>query len=120
MKLKLDENVPLGLVARLHALGHDVHSVFDERLEGASDADLWSACVREERMLITQDLDFSDTRRFSGPNSPGVLIARLDDDSRAHLLDQITLAFRDYDPDAWIGCVVVLSDRKLRIRGQRK
>jgi len=41
MKIKLDENLPLQIAARLAILGHDVHTVFDENLAGAQDARLW-------------------------------------------------------------------------------
>ena len=34
MRIKLDENLPLALQSGLGALGHDVHSVFDENLAG--------------------------------------------------------------------------------------
>jgi hypothetical protein len=38
MKVKLDENVSSHAAAPLRALGHDVDSVFEERLSGADDA----------------------------------------------------------------------------------
>jgi hypothetical protein len=38
MRIKLDENLPTGLVPLLAALGHDVHSVRDEALSGQADA----------------------------------------------------------------------------------
>ena len=38
------------------------HSVNQENLTGASDADLRAVCERESRHLITRDLDFADIR----------------------------------------------------------
>jgi predicted nuclease of predicted toxin-antitoxin system len=65
MKIKLDENLPLRLAALLKDLGHDVHTPHDERLIGHADAEIWDAAQKESRFLITQDLDFSDLRRFA-------------------------------------------------------
>jgi predicted nuclease of predicted toxin-antitoxin system len=64
MKVKLDENLPLQIALELHARKHDVHTVGQEGLTGHGDADIWQAAQREGRLLITQDLDFSDTRKF--------------------------------------------------------
>ena len=65
MKVKLDENLPESLLPILGELGHDVDNVRVEGLSGRADADVWEAAQTAERFLITQDLDFSDIRRFS-------------------------------------------------------
>ena len=64
MKVKLDENIPVRLSDELALLGHDVDTVASEGLKGKSDGDVWRAAQQEGRLLITQDLDFSDMRRF--------------------------------------------------------
>ncbi|HZV88082.1 MAG TPA: DUF5615 family PIN-like protein [Candidatus Binatus sp.] len=64
MKIKLDENLPLRLAVALRELGHEVHTLFDERLVGQSDKDIWEATQKESRFLVTQDLDFSDLRKL--------------------------------------------------------
>lgn len=64
MKVKLDERIPVRLAGELIALGHDVDTVPSEGLQGRPDSDVWSAAQREDRFLITQDLDFSDVRQF--------------------------------------------------------
>ena len=64
MKIKLDENLPVRLTVVLASLHHDVHTVAEEHLSGGSDRDVWEAAQRDDRFLITQDLDFSDLRRF--------------------------------------------------------
>lgn len=40
MKIKLDENIPLRLVASLAALGHDVETVPQEGLAGRPDTEV--------------------------------------------------------------------------------
>jgi len=39
---------------------------------------MWSAARRDERFLITQDLDFSDIRQFKPGTHPGLLLVRLE------------------------------------------
>lgn len=64
MKIKLDENLPAELAHVLRALQHNVHTVQDEKLVGRDEDVIFRAAVAEDRLLMTQDLDFSDIRRF--------------------------------------------------------
>ncbi len=77
MKVKLDENIPVRLAGELANLGRDVDTVASEGLKGRPDGDVWIAATREERFLITQDLDFSDVRQFKPGTHPGLPLVRL-------------------------------------------
>ena len=78
MKIKLDENLPDRLVSVLTGLGHDVDTVRGEQLTGRADPDVWSATQAAQRFLITQDLDFSDVRRYTpGSTHASLLLVRL-------------------------------------------
>ena len=116
MKIKLDENVPARLVPLLNALGHDAHTVHQEGLSGRDDRTVWRTAQDEERFLITQDLDFSDARRYTPGTHHGLLLVRLRDPGREALLRRIQRLFENEHVDGWIGCLVVATDRKLRIR----
>src|SRR5215475_7087695 len=97
MKIKLDENLPLGLATALKHLGHSVHTTAEEGLAGKSDADIWSVCQREKRFLITQDLDFSDIRRFAPGSHCGILLIRLLSPDWRYLAERIADIFRNED-----------------------
>ena len=77
MNIKLDENLPESLVSKLEALGHDVDTVPSEHLAGRDDDEVWQAAQVADRFLITQDLDFSDVRRFTPGTHAGLLLVRL-------------------------------------------
>ena len=68
MRLKLDENLPTILVE----LGHDVDTAVSEGLAGHEDPEVWSGARAAGRMLLTQDLDFSDVRTFAPGTHPGL------------------------------------------------
>jgi predicted nuclease of predicted toxin-antitoxin system len=116
MKAKLDENLPLQIASSLRTLAHDIHTVPEEELTGCNDGDLWRAAQGEERILITQDLDFSDARRFAPGTHHGILLIRLRDPSRRRLVERVEEIFRDEAVNGWARCFVVVTDRKVRVR----
>lgn len=72
MKLKLDENLGRRWAHELRNAGHDVHTIWDEQLSGASDIEVLAAAVNESRALVTIDLDFARTRSaFLPPTHTG-------------------------------------------------
>jgi predicted nuclease of predicted toxin-antitoxin system len=77
LKIKLDENLPDRLVAALTALGHDIDTVYAERLNGQIDPSVWTATQAAHRFFITQDLDFSDIRRYTPGTHAGLVLGNL-------------------------------------------
>jgi predicted nuclease of predicted toxin-antitoxin system len=76
MKIKLDENLPNRLVTLLKNLGHEAHTLDEQGLVGRPGTEGWEAPQEESRFLITQDLDFSDTRKFAPGSHNGILLIR--------------------------------------------
>lgn len=116
MKVKVDENLPLQIAVLLRTLEHDVLTVGEEGLTGNLDAKIWQAVQREGRLLITQDLDFSDARKFVPGTHHGIILIRLQEPSRRNLIARATELFEREDVERWQGCFVVISERKIRIR----
>ena len=116
MKIKVDENLPSRLVVGLRTLGHDVETVASEGLAGRSDQEVWVAAGHEERFLITQDLDFSDSRRYRPGTHPGLLLVRLREPGAAALAAKVMQSLKTTPIESLAGCFVVLTDSKLRIK----
>ncbi len=87
LRFKLDENVPRDAQALLRDAGHDVQTVIEERLEGRSDVDVLDACLREARILVTLDLDFTDIRFHPPANHSGIWALRPPMQSITSILD---------------------------------
>ena len=116
MKAKLDENLPLQIASRLRELGHDVHTTQEENLSGCDDSELWVQAQQEGRTLITQDLDFSDNRRFTAGTHHGGVLVRLHSPSRLRLVERLQEVFQGEAVSEWAGCFVVVTDQKVRVR----
>lgn len=115
MRIKLDENLPVSLKAVLSNLHHDVHTLPEESLSGASDPAVWEAAQQDARFFITQDLDFSDLRRFAPGTHHGILLVRLRSPDRQSLIRRVTEVFEYEDVSGWAKCFVVATERKVRV-----
>jgi len=115
MKIKLDENLDVRLADLVEKAGHDVETVLSQGLCGESDQKIFDACRAEKRVLISQDLDFSNVLRFPPRSSHGVVVLR----GRNQLLRttrrllRTTLALMDRETVA--GKLWVVEERRIRI-----
>ena len=116
MRVKLEENLPHAPCARLVALGWDVHDVYDEGLDGAVDAVVQAACEAEDRVLLTLDMDFTDTRRYDPSRSPGVIVLRPHDQSIRSVLQCLEAAVRALSVQRVRAALWIVEPERLRIR----
>jgi hypothetical protein len=80
MKIKLDENIGRRGIELLRLGGHDVMTVRDQNLQGASDQRLFDVCASEQRVLIMLDHDAGLVILEPGARvTPGSLLDRLRD-----------------------------------------
>src|SRR5436853_4206546 len=66
--------------------------------------------------VSTQDLDFSDVRRFQPGTHAGVVLLRLRTRGRAALLRRVEQVASRPDFPTWSGCLVIVTDLKVRVR----
>lgn len=106
----------LALVPILQGQGHDVDTVEAERLIGCADEEVWRAAQEQERFLITQDLDFSDVRKYAPGSHIGLLLIRLSQPGRSALATRVAALFTSEAIEQWHRCIVVATDHKVRVR----
>ena len=80
---------------------------------------MWEAAQVAGRFLITQDLDFSDVRRYAPGTHHGLLLVRFREPGREALTRRVTAPVRLEQVERWQPCFVVATDVKLRIRAPR-
>ncbi len=116
MRFKVDENLPAVLADLLREFRHEAETSPDEGLTGQEDEAIWAATIASERFLITQDLDFSDVRRFAPGTHPGLLLIRLHHPSRTGIIRRMREVLQTQNMESWKGCLVVVTEHKVRVR----
>jgi predicted nuclease of predicted toxin-antitoxin system len=90
VRFKVDENLPSEAAALLVADGHVALTVLDQQLGGHADPDVAAVCRKEQRALVTLDLDFADIRQYPPGDYFGPVVLRPSRQDKAHVLGVIT------------------------------
>lgn len=93
MKFKLDENFGRRTQQLFQTAGHDVQTVRDENLQGNPDQSIFDHCCREQRCLVTLDLDFTDVTRFPPIKTAGIAVIRVPKNPTLPLLESLIRQF---------------------------
>jgi predicted nuclease of predicted toxin-antitoxin system len=114
MKFLIDESSGRAIVDFLRQAGHDVLSVAEESL-GSTDLAVVSFAENTGRILVTNDKDFGDLVIRSKARVTGLILLRLQDESRENRVRVIGAVLSQVG-DTLMGHLVVASDWHIRIR----
>jgi len=116
MKFLLNMNVSRKLGRRLITKGHSYRHLGDIGMAKASDTTIVDNARRNQEIIISHDLDYSNLLAFSGKLSPSVIIVRLRNTHPDNLFARIVDAWSEIEKPLLEGAIVVLEDAALRIR----
>jgi predicted nuclease of predicted toxin-antitoxin system len=115
MKFLLDMPVSASLLDVLQTFGHEsvrAHQIGQDR---ATDRALLALARREERIIVTADLDFPQMLALSAAEGPGLILFRggnYSDVEMAELLERVLVQVRAEDLER---SVCVVDKRRIRI-----
>lgn len=118
MLFKIDENLPVEIADMLVESGHDAKTVNEQRMQGAKDPALSEVCKKEQRALITLDMDFADIKAYPPDESFGIIVLRVRSHSKKHVMEVFSgvIAFMQGEPvnrRLW-----VVEESRIRIHGE--
>lgn len=109
-----DECVDAALVRRLRDAGHDVVYVA-EVASGATDAQVLRRAQGESRLLLTEDKDFGDLVFRSHMAVPGLVLLRLDPETRLRKWTRLESAIERFGQRLF-GRYLVIEEARFRSR----
>jgi predicted nuclease of predicted toxin-antitoxin system len=118
VKFKADENLPVEVVALFRTAGHDAFTVVEQRLQGQADSRIIDICRREDRVLLTLDLDFADVRTYPPQQCPGIVVLRVRYQDRPHLLAVFQRILPLFDKEQIAQHLWIVDETQVRIRGE--
>lgn len=116
MRLKLDENLPVELVAELQRRGHDVDSVAGEGLAGEPDPRIVAAASEEQRVLLTLDKGVANLLRYPPGSHAGVVLLRPTSAGRRTAFSFALRHLPRLEAEALAGRITVVTETGIRRR----
>jgi predicted nuclease of predicted toxin-antitoxin system len=117
-RLKLDENLPLGLAAVFTAAGLAAETVTGEGLGGNSDDEIFSVCQAENLVLITLDLSFGDIRKYAPGTHAGIIVLRYAKQDKDYVVKNASRLIPRLGKEPPAGEIWVVEESIIRIRGE--
>jgi predicted nuclease of predicted toxin-antitoxin system len=93
LKILVDEDLPRSTAPLLQSLGVNACDVRDVGLKGASDAVVFEYAQKEERAILTRDVEFGSILKYPQQNHHGVIVIRL---PNIYVRDQILKVIRKF------------------------
>lgn len=116
MKFFADECIYRNTAEALRKWGHDVVTAQEANFAGRPDDELLVYAVQHGRTMITNDLDFSNIRRYVPKSHYGILVLKI----RPAVLGRVHALLQQFldntSQDALRGTLVILDRNKYRIR----
>lgn len=116
MQFLADMNISPKTVEVLQSLGWDIVRVSSLISFDASDQEILQLSRKQNRVLVTQDLDFSALLALGGHSRPSVITLRLSVADPETVTQKLLKAIPTLEDDLSSGCIVTLQDRAIRIR----
>lgn len=117
MNFKLDENLSPSLAAVFAAAGHDVMTVIQQSLGGQPDQRVLEVCEREQRALVTHDLDVANIRRYPPAERSGIVVFRLGSQAHAAAESATRRLLEHLKVERLEGMLWIVEDERIRIHG---
>jgi predicted nuclease of predicted toxin-antitoxin system len=115
LKILTDENISPRVVSFLRGKGLDVIDVKEKGWQGSADRFLMAAAWEENRFILTHDSDFGTLAINEGVPCYGIIYLRLKDLNFEKVKDSLD-KFLKVETEISEGTIIILKDRRLRIR----
>ena len=116
MRIIADVHIRPGTVQHLNRLGHDVIRSSEILPEEAPDQEIVEQAVATDRVILTEDLDFSDIIALSGAVRPSLITLRLTDVSAGNVNLVLAYVLPDLESLVPTGIIATVEDERVRIR----
>ena len=119
MRLLADQDVYKVTIDALKLWGHDVVTVKELGMQGATDRDLLRKAKIDKRLVITRDKDFGTLVFWEKELSTGVVLLRITPMTTKEVHHEIQRLFEEHNEEELKGVFCVVEPHQHRIRHLR-
>ena len=116
MKFLIDMPLSPELAVWLQQKGHDAFHASDQGLDRAADSIIFEIARREQRVIITADLDYPRLLAFSRADGPGLVLFRGGNYSEQESLARLARALEVIPQEELPRSLVVIDKERIRRR----
>ena len=116
MKFLADMGISMATVDALHAAGEEVVHLRDQGLHALPDDRIMDKAIREQRIILTCDLDFGELLAASGDDVPSVILFRMRNQTPSAVTPRLFQVLQSCRPALAMGAIVSVEDGGFRLR----
>jgi predicted nuclease of predicted toxin-antitoxin system len=116
MRFLADMGVSMRVVEWLRSSGHDAIHLRDDGLQKLPNGEIFQKAIREQRIMLTYDLDFGEIVAGSGGASVSVILFRLRNTRADFVVQRLKRTLEQSAEQLAQGAVVLVEDGRHRVR----
>lgn len=116
LRLLADMNISPLTVRALTEVGWNIVRVSTPLSEDSSDETILSYAAEDERIVCTQDLDFSDLLALTGRDRPSLVTVRIANPTPTVVTERLLTVLPIVSEDLERGSVVTIEEETIRVR----
>ena len=116
MRFLLDVGVAASTAKYLRQRGHDAIHLLEQGLERLPDTEIAAKALREQRIILTHDLDFGRLVSLSKGRAPSVVTFRLSNMRVEEVNGRLDELLPRFAADLEFGALISVTDQRVRIR----
>ena len=116
MRFLADAGISPKTVEFLNQLGHDTVHVRELGMQRAVDHEIIDRARREDRIVLTFDLDFGEILALGVQDRPSVILFRLQDETADSVNRRVAPVLRDQREALESGALILVEEARYRLR----
>jgi predicted nuclease of predicted toxin-antitoxin system len=116
MRFLADMGISRSSVEWLLSHGHEAKHLRDEGLQRLADKKIFDKARKENRIILTFDLDFGEIAAFAPKVGPSIIIFRLQDERPANVNSHLQVVLDKAGEALMEGAVISVGENRFRVR----
>lgn len=116
IRFLIGEDMPRSTVGALRSIGFECYDVRDIGLRGVNDQVIFELAYRENCVILSEDLGFSNTLRFPLGSHKGIVIVRISAEIPTETMNKILINTLPPIQEELPNNLTIIEPEKIRIR----